>query len=273
MREVNARELWQRILETRLQTGEPYLLFIDAVNRALPKHQRELGLKVTHIEPVQRDHAADRHGPLTARSARRSAVCRRLNIETWDQWASAGGFIEDVLRFLDNVLTHFIDEAPDGMTARATIPPCASARSASGVMGFHSFLQCAEHSVGKRDGEVLESARCSARSAGTPMRRLLRWRRSAAPAWMRRNAALTRASATSWRSRRRRRSASSAAAPAACVEPIPANIYTHKTLSGAFSVRNPHLARAASPQKGADTQDVWQSIIEQEGSVAASRIS
>ena len=63
LREVDARQLWQKILEIRLQTGEPYLIFSDTVNRAMPKHQRELGLKVATIEPVQRDHAAHRHRP------------------------------------------------------------------------------------------------------------------------------------------------------------------------------------------------------------------
>ena len=63
LREIDARQLWQRILETRLQTGEPYILNIDAVNRALPKHQRELGLQGQHLQPVQRDHPAHRHGP------------------------------------------------------------------------------------------------------------------------------------------------------------------------------------------------------------------
>ena len=95
MREVDARQLWQRILETRLQTGEPYLLFIDAVNRALPKHQRELGLKVSTSNlcseitlPTGIDH----------RDEERTAVCclSSLNVETWDDWHDAPGFIEDV---------------------------------------------------------------------------------------------------------------------------------------------------------------------------------
>src|SRR6201996_5236257 len=99
MREVNARELWQRILETRLQTGEPYLLYIDSVNRALPKHQRELGLKVTTSNlcseitlPTGRDHD----------EKERTAVCclTSMNVETWDEWADEPGLIEDVMRFL-----------------------------------------------------------------------------------------------------------------------------------------------------------------------------
>src|SRR5476649_1674792 len=114
LREVNARQLWQKVLEIRLQTGEPYILNIDAVNRALPKHQRELGLKVNTSNlcseitlPTGKDHDGKD----------RTAVCclSSLNIETWDQWAETDGFVEDVLRMLDNVLTSFIETAPDSM--------------------------------------------------------------------------------------------------------------------------------------------------------------
>src|SRR4029078_3316896 len=133
------RQLWQRILETRLQTGEPYLLFIDTVNRGLPKHQRELGLKVTTSNlcseitlPTGLDH----------RDEERTAVCclSSLNLETWDQWKDEPDFIEDVLRFLDNVLTHFIAVAPDGMK-RARYAALRERSVGLGVMGLHSVLQ------------------------------------------------------------------------------------------------------------------------------------
>src|SRR5678809_1077246 len=139
LREVNARELWQRILETRLQTGEPYILNIDAVNRALPKHQRELGLKVNTsnlCSEITLPTGADHDGK------ERTAVCclSSLNIETWDQWAEAEGFVEDVLRMLDNVLTSFIETAPAGME-RAKYSALRERSVGLGVMGFHSFLQ------------------------------------------------------------------------------------------------------------------------------------
>jgi ribonucleoside-diphosphate reductase alpha chain len=139
LREVNARELWQRILETRLQTGEPYILNIDAVNRALPKHQRELGLKVNTsnlCSEITLPTGADHDGK------ERTAVCclSSLNIETWDQWAEDEGFVEDVLRMLDNVLTSFIEEAPDSMH-RAKYSALRERSVGLGVMGFHSFLQ------------------------------------------------------------------------------------------------------------------------------------
>ena len=156
LREVNARQLWQRILETRLQTGEPYILNIDAVNRALPKHQRELGLKVNTSNlcseitlPTGVDH----------RGKDRTAVCclSSLNIETWDQWADEDGFVEDVLRMLDNVLTSFIETAPDGME-RAKYSRPARALGRPGRDGLPLLPAVQGHPHGKRDGQVVESA-------------------------------------------------------------------------------------------------------------------
>jgi ribonucleoside-diphosphate reductase alpha chain len=264
IREVNARQLWQRILETRLQTGEPYLLFIDAVNRALPKHQRELGLKVSTSNlcseitlPTGTDH----------RDEERTAVCclSSLNIETWDQWCDEPRFIEDILRFLDNVLTHFITVAPDGMK-RARYAALRERSVGLGVMGFHSFLQA--------KGIPFESA--LAKSWNLKIFRKIRRDADAASVALAQERgpcpdALERGVMA-------RFSHKLAIAPtasisiicggtSACVEPIPANIYTHKTLSGAVSVRNLHLAKLLQT-KGADRPDVWQSIIEHEGSVA-----
>jgi ribonucleoside-diphosphate reductase alpha chain len=264
IREIDARQLWQRILETRLQTGEPYLLFIDTVNRALPKHQRDLGLKVTTSNlcseitlPTGTDH----------RDEERTAVCclSSLNFETWDEWKDAPGFVEDVMRFLDNVLTHFITVAPEGMK-RARYAALRERSVGLGVMGFHSFLQAR--------GIPFESA--LAKSFNMSMFRKIRRDADAASVALARERgpcpdALERGVMA-------RFSHKIAIAPtasisiicggtSACIEPIPANIYTHKTLSGAISVRNSHLA-AVLAKKGADTAEVWQSIIEHEGSVA-----
>ncbi|HET9717939.1 MAG TPA: ribonucleoside-diphosphate reductase subunit alpha [Pseudolabrys sp.] len=264
IRQIDARQLWQRILETRLQTGEPYLLFIDTVNRALPKHQRELGLTVTTSNlcseitlPTGPDH----------RGEERTAVCclSSLNLETWDQWKDEQLFIEDVMRFLDNILTHFITVAPSEMK-RARYAALRERSVGLGVMGFHSFLQ------GK--GVPMESA--AAKAFNLAMFRKIRRDADAASIALARERgpcpdALERGITA-------RFSHKIAVAPtasisiicggtSACVEPIPANIYTHKTLSGSISVRNPHLAKILA-DKGADSQAVWQSIIEHEGSVA-----
>jgi ribonucleoside-diphosphate reductase alpha chain len=264
VREIDARQLWQRILETRLQTGEPYLLFIDTVNRALPKHQRELGLKVTTSNlcseitlPTGIDH----------RGEDRTAVCclSSLNFETWDTWKDEPDFIEDVMRFLDNVLTHFITVAPDGMK-RARYAALRERSVGLGVMGFHSFLQAR--------GIPLESA--LAKSFNINMFQKIRRAADAASVALAHERgpcpdALERGVMARFSHKLSIAPTASISiicgGTSACIEPIPANIYTHKTLSGAISVRNPHLA-AALAKRGTDTPEVWQSIIEHEGSVA-----
>jgi len=265
LRQVNARQLWQRILETRLQTGEPYILNIDHVNRALPKHQRELGLKVNTSNlcseitlPTGMDHDGKE----------RTAVCclSSLNIETWDQWGGdeGEGLVEDVLRMLDNVLTSFIETAPDSM-ARAKYSALRERSVGLGVMGFHSFLQ--------QKGIPMESAMAKSWN----LRIFKKIRREADAASY--NLAVERGACPDAEEKgmKARFSHKLAIAPtasisiicggaSACVEPIPANVYTHKTLSGAFSVRNPYLV-AMLEKKGQNTDATWQSIVEQEGSV------
>src|ERR1700761_2217082 len=263
LREINARQLGQRILEPRLQTGEPYILNIDAVNRALPKHQRELGLRVNTSNlcseitlPTGTDHDGKE----------RTAVCclSSLNIETWDQWAEEEGFVEDVLRMLDNVLTSFIEQAPAGME-RAKYSALRERSVGLGVMGFHSFLQAKniplESAMAKSwNLRIFKKIRREADAASY----ILAEERGACPD-------------AQEKGMKARFSHKLAIAPtasisiicggaSACVEPIPANVYTHKTLSGAFVVRNPYLQELLE-SKGANTPEVWQSIVEQEGSV------
>src|SRR6478735_5821580 len=112
---VDARALFQKLVETRLATGEPYIVFSDTVNRMMPKHHRDLGLKVSTSNlcseitlPTGRDHLGND----------RTAVCclSSLNLEKWDEWQGDKPFIEDVMRFLDNVLQDYIDRAPDEMS-------------------------------------------------------------------------------------------------------------------------------------------------------------
>ena len=263
LRRVDARSLWQKILETRLQTGEPYLLFIDTVNRDMSDHQKALGLKVSTSNlcseitlPTGVDHDGNE----------RTAVCclSSLNIETWADWHDEPEFIEDVARFLDNVLTFFIESAPGGM-ARAAYSALNERSIGLGVMGFHSFLQA--------QGIPMESAPSKSwnlrifkhiRSQMDEASTTLAEERGPCPDALRVGA-------------KQRFSHKMAIAPtasisiicggtSACIEPIPANIYTHKTLSGSFTVRNRHL-QALLAERGRDTPSTWASILEHEGSV------
>jgi ribonucleoside-diphosphate reductase alpha chain len=263
LKSVSARLLWQKILETRLQTGEPYLLFIDTANRALPKHQRELGLTVRQsnlcseiLLPTGRDH----------RGEPRTAVCclSSVNFETWDEWSEDPRFIEDLLRFLDNVLEEYIATAPESM-AHAKYSAERERSVGLGAMGFHSFLQA--------HGIPFESA--LAKSWNMKMFRHLR----AAADDASRALALERGACPDAAERgvEERFSHKLAIAPtasisiicggtSACIEPIPANIYTHKTLSGSFTVKNVALAELLRA-KGCDNAETWRSILEHDGSV------
>src|SRR5690348_4151180 len=261
---VDARSLFQKLVETRLATGEPYIIFIDQVNRSMPKHHRDLGLKVSTSNlcseitlPTGKDHLG----------ADRTAVCclSSLNLETWDEWNKDKQFVEDVMRFLDNVLSDYIARAPDEM-ARAKYSAERERSVGLGAMGFHSFLQARsipfEGAMAKSwNLKIFKHIRAQVDQASM----MLAKERGPCP-----DAADMGVM--------ERFSCKMAIAPtasisiicggtSACVEPIPANIYTHKTLSGAVSVRNPHLAGLLAA-KAADTPEIWKSIIEHEGSVA-----
>ncbi|HEU4779891.1 MAG TPA: ribonucleoside-diphosphate reductase subunit alpha [Steroidobacteraceae bacterium] len=263
LRTLPARHLWQKILETRLQTGEPYLLFSDTANNQLSTHQRELGLKVRQsnlcseiLLPTGVDHLG----------RARTAVCclSSVNFETWEQWSAEPRFIEDVLRMLDNVLQEFIDHAPASMDS-AKYSAMRERSVGLGAMGFHSWLQ--------NNGIPFESA--LARAANLRMFKHLRRGADAASRVLAEERGACPDAAE--RGASERFSHKLAIAPtasisvicggtSACIEPIPANVYTHKTLSGSFSVRNPAL-RKVLDEKGLNNEDIWQSILAHEGSV------
>jgi ribonucleoside-diphosphate reductase alpha chain len=260
---VDARSLFQKLVETRLATGEPYIIFIDAVNKTMPKHHRDLGLKVTTSNlcseitlPTGKDH----------NGVDRTAVCclSSLNLETWDEWNKDKTFIEDVMRFLDNVLSDYIARAPDEM-ARAKYSADRERSVGLGVMGFHSFLQARsipfEGAMAKSwNLKIFKHIRAQVDEASM----MLAKERGPCP-----DAADMGVM--------ERFSCKMAIAPtasisiicggtSACIEPIPANVYTHKTLSGSFSIRNPHVEKMLK-EKSKDTDKVWNSILEQGGSV------
>ena len=260
---VDARALFQKLVETRLATGEPYIVFADHVNSNMPKHHRELGLKVSTSNlcseitlPTGKDHLGNE----------RTAVCclSSLNLETWDQWKDDKTFVEDVMRFLDNVLQDYIDRAEPGMEKAAY--SAARERSVGlGVMGFHSFLQAR--------GLPFEGAMAKSLN----MRIFKHIRAAVDQASMQLAVERGPCPDAAEMGVMERFSCKMAIAPtasisiicggtSACIEPIPANIYTHKTLSGSFSVRNPYLEKLLI-EKSKNSDNVWNSILEQGGSV------
>ena len=263
VRGISARALWIRILTARVETGEPYLIFSDQVNRLRPEHQKLAGLEVKTsnlCSEITLPTGIDQHG------RQRTAVCclSSVNLEHWLAWKDHPLFIEDLMRFLDNVLQDFIDRAPEGME-RAKYSAMRERSVGLGVMGFHSFLQSQhvpfESVIAKVwNKRMFQHIRAQADAAS----RLLAEERGPCP-----DAAEYGFS--------ERFSNKIAIAPTASIsiiagnaspgiEPIAANVFLQKTLSGSFIVRNRHL-QALLAEKGHDNDAVWSSITLNKGSV------
>jgi ribonucleoside-diphosphate reductase alpha chain len=263
VRRISARSLWIRILNARIETGEPYLIFSDQVNRSLPEHQKLAGLEVKTsnlCSEITLPTGIDQHGK------QRTAVCclSSINFETYDEWHDHPLFVEDVMRFLDNVLQDFIDRAPPGME-RAKYSAMRERSVGLGVMGFHSFLQAREIPFESVMAKVWN-------------KRLFRDLRLAADAASRKLAEERGPCPDAEEyGIMERFSNKLAIAPTASIsiiagnaspgiEPIAANVFLQKTLSGSFSVRNRHLQKLLA-LRGKDTDEVWSSITLTAGSV------
>ncbi len=263
IRSVSARSLWIRILTARVETGEPYILFGDHVNRALPEHQKLSGLKVKMSNlcseitlPTGLDH----------RGVDRTAVCclSSLNLETFDEWQDHPTLVEDVMRFLDNVLQDFINRAPESMQ-RARYSAMRERSVGLGVMGFHSFLQKRrlplESAMAKVwNNRIFKQIRAQADAASVRLAE----EKGACPD-------------AAEHGIMERFSNKMAIAPTASIsiicggaspgiEPMAGNAFTHKTLSGSFAVRNKHLESLLA-EKGQNDEATWTSITINEGSV------
>ncbi|MCA3369444.1 MAG: ribonucleoside-diphosphate reductase subunit alpha [Roseomonas sp.] len=263
MKKVSARGLWIRILTARIETGEPYIIYSDHVNNARPEHQKLAGLEVKTsnlCSEITLPTGIDQHGE------QRTAVCclSSLNLETWFEWKDEAQFIPDVMRFLDNVLQSFIDTAPDSM-ARARYSAMRERSVGLGVMGYHSFLQALnvpfESVVAKVwNMRMFKHIRAQADTAS----RLLAEERGPCPdaaeyGFMERFSNKIAIAPTASIS-----IICGGASPG--IEPIAANVYNHKTLSGSFIVRNPYLKKVLA-KHGRDDDDTWTTITVNKGSV------
>ena len=260
---VSARNLWIRLLTARIETGEPYIIFIDTVNRLIPQHHKLAGLNVKTsnlCSEITLPTGIDKEGK------DRTAVCclSSLNIEKYDEWKDDQNFIGDIMRFLDNVLTDFIENAPEQFSD-AKYSAMKERSVGLGVMGLHSFFQqkniplesvmskvwnkkIFEHIQKKVD----ESSKELAEERGPCP--------DAADYGI-----------------NERFSNKTAIAPTASIsiicggtspgiEPIAANSYTHKTLSGSFNVRNKYLEKILE-KYNKNNDEVWSSITTNQGSV------
>ena len=260
---VNARDLWIKLITARIETGEPYLLFIDTVNKSIPKHQKKLGLKVKTSNlcseitlPTGLDHL-DKF---------RTAVCclSSLNLETYDEWKGDEQLIADVVRFIDNVLQDFINTAPKSM-ARAAYSATRERSIGLGVMGLNSFLQSKnvpiESAMAKVwNKKIFQHIKSQASSASKTLAEEKGPCPDAKDAGMSERFSNIMAIAPT-------ASISIIAANASPgIEPYAANSFTQKTLTGSFNVKNKNLVKLLK-EKGKNTEEIWSSITTNEGSV------
>ena len=260
---IKARNLWIRLLTARVETGEPYIVFIDTVNRMIPQHHKLAGLTVKTsnlCSEITLPTGIDKYGK------DRTAVCclSSLNLENYDEWKDEPGFIEDIMRFLDNVLTDFINRAPESFDD-AKYSATRERSVGLGVMGFHSFMQ--------KNMIPIESV--MAKVWNKKMFQLIDKEVNAASKKLAEERGPCPDAAEYGINERF--SNKTAIAPTASIsiicggaspgiEPIAANSYTHKTLSGSFNVRNKYF-RKILQKYNQDTNEVWSSITTNQGSI------
>ncbi len=255
-RKLNALEMWRRILTMRAETGEPYMLFIDTVNRALPEHHKKLGLTVRQSNLCTEI--------VLPTNAERTAVCclGNLNLEKYDEWKSS---IEEItyltVKALDNNLDTFCEMA-DPVEFKKAINSVKHERSIGlGVMGYHGYLMgkmAPFESVLARNinKEIFSNIQKHANAASE---RLGKERGLPLDGGVRRNSYVTSVQPTA-------STAFICGEASPCVEPISGNAYLQKTLSGSFLVKNKYLEKLLE-QKGHNTQEAWKEIIATKGSV------
>ena len=258
---VSARDLWFQIIQTRVETGEPYIVNIDTCNEALPEEQKKLGLEIKQSNlcseitlPTNED---------------RTAVCclSSVNLEYYDTWSVEDNFISDLVTMLDNVLDSFISSVSDNKGYDKAAYSAMRERSIGlGAMGFHSYLQqnniafesmWASSFNNKAFSFIKNRADITTRTLGAE--------RGEAPDMKgsgKRNAHLLAVAPNASSS-----IICGGASPS--IEPNRANVYTHKTLTGSFKVKNKYLEQLLVELIPSDTkrEEVWKDIAAHEGSV------
>ena len=260
---LDARSLWQRIIQIRFRTGEPYINFIDEANKHLPKFQKDLGLKIHGSNLCNEIHLAT--------SKDRSAVCclSSLNVEKFDEWQDST-IVEDLIEYLDNVLQFFIDNAPKHLSR--AIKSAELERSLGlGAMGFHAYLQSKnipfESGIAKAANMNIFSLIQERAKQKTSELAMLKGECPDGKGYGVRNSHLLAIAPNA--------NSSIIAGTSPSIEPWKSNAYTHRTRVGSYLVKNPHLEKVlenyCKDLKPKDTKEwlkeQWKSIILAEGSV------
>ena len=258
---VSAKELWQKILELRMETGEPYIHFIDHSNNAMKPEQKELGLKIHQSNLCSEI--------ILPTSEERTAVCclSSVNLEYYDSWSKNTMFLRDVAEMLDNVLAFFIEKAPD-QVQRAKFSAMRERSIGVGALGFHAYLQ--------KNGIAWESSQ--AKGANIRMFRHIRSKLDDAN----KELGKERGEAPDMEGTGKRFAHLMAIAPNASssmimgttspsIEPFRANAYRQDTLSGAYLNKNRYLdviiKEYCEKHPRTNYDEVWSSIISNDGSV------
>jgi len=255
---VSAKALWVKLIQNRVETGEPYIMFKDTVDEAMPEFQRDLGLEI---------HQSNLCSEITLPTDKdRTAVCclSSVNLEEYDEWKDNDQFIPDLICMLDNVLEYFIEKAPDQLS-RAKYSAMQERSIGLGAMGFHAYLQ--RHNIpfesAMAKGRNLQMFRRIKEEASRATK-LLAEERGQCPdsEWYNggvRNAHLLAI-------------APNASSSIICgntspsIEPYRANAFTQKTKSGSSLLKNEYLENILQ-DLGKDTEEVWKSVITNNGSI------
>ena len=253
---VSAKTLWVKLIQNRVETGEPYIMFGDTVDESVPEFQKELGLKV---------HQSNLCSEITLPTDKdRTAVCclSSVNLEEFDEWKNDDQFIPDLIRMLDNVLENFITNAPDQLS-RAKYSAMRERSLGLGAMGFHAYLQ--------RHNTPFESAMAAGRN------RMMFSRIKSEAERATRQLAEERGPCPDGKDYGVRNAHLLAVAPNASssiicgntspsIEPYRANAFTQKTKTGSSLLKNEYLENILQ-DLDQDTDEVWKSIVTNNGSV------
>ena len=249
---MKARKLWEQILETRFRTGEPYVNFIDTANKYLPETQKKLGLKIHGSNLCNEIHLPTNDD--------RTAVCclSSLNLELYDEWKDTP-VVRDLIRFLDNVLQYFVDNAPDTLK-RAKYSASQERSLGLGAMGYHSYLQ--KHMIPfEKSGEINKEIFSFIRSEADAETLALGKERGEAPDMKgtgRRNAHLLAIAPNA--------NSSMIVSTSPSIEPHKANAYTHRTRAGSHLIKNKYLSQLLE-KYDMNKSEVWTGIVTNNGSV------
>jgi ribonucleoside-diphosphate reductase alpha chain len=252
---MKARDLWQRILEARFRTGSPYLNFIDTANRALPEAQKKLGLKIHGSNLCNEIHLAT--------SEDRTAVCclSSVNLEKYDDWKDTS-MVRDLIRFLDNVLQAFIDNAPEYELDKARNSAMRERSLGLGAMGFHGYLQKLNVPFESLSAKLINKQIFKyIKEQADAETILLGQERGEAPDML----------GTGLRNAHLIAVAPNANSSIICncspsIEPIKSNSYVHRTRAGSHLVKNKYL-QSVLVEYDRDDEETWKSINQNEGSV------